>query len=169
MPALFPSTSAPEDFRPGDTVRKWVTEWNVTPFVGVVTHVVPSTYKVWVQWPIEHSQESPETLVKVNPAVAGMPSCMKDTGYSSYEKSLSEKFRGAIPKRVLAEDKMIIRIAHTFAENVVGKIVDDVSTCHDDGMTDLQAYDRLYRKYANVCSDYIIRYAIKKLYESSKG
>jgi hypothetical protein len=73
MPALYPSQSAPENFQVGDSVRKWVTEWNVTPFLGVVTQVVPATYKVWVQWPLGNSPEDPETLIKVNPAVSGMP------------------------------------------------------------------------------------------------
>lgn len=164
MPALFPMTVPAEAFKPGDTVRKWISERSVTPFVGVVTHIVPSTYKVWVQWPIDHSQEAPETLVKVNPAISGMPVSIKDTGYDSYEKSLSEKFRGRIPKRHLASEKMALRVAHTFATNVVGKLVDDISACHDQGLKDVQAYEHVYRKYADTCSDYIIRSSVEKVY-----
>lgn len=164
MPALFPSTVPPEAFKPGDTVKRWITEQSITPFVGVVTHVVPSTYKVWVQWPIEHSQESPENLIKVNP-ILGLPVSVVNTGYDSYEKGVSEKLRGAIPKRILAEEKMAIRVAHTFATETVDKLVTDISECHDQGLKDVQAYDRVYRKYSGVCSDYIIRSSVKRVYQ----
>lgn len=166
MASLYPSMAAPEDFKPGDCVRKFVTEWNVTPFVGVVTHIIPATYKVWVQWPIEHSCESPETLVKVNPAIYGMPTVMKDHGYSSYEKELSEKLYGRIPKLAANLEKMAIRVAHTFATDVVGKLVDDIVLCKDQELSDVQAYNRIFEKYANICSDYIIQSSIKKVYAS---
>lgn len=164
MPALYPMMVPPEAFKPGDTVKKWINERSVTPFVGVVSQVCPSTYKVWVQWPTENAQESPETLVKVNP-ILGLPVSVVDSGYDSYEKSVSEKFRGRIPKRIMAEDKMAIRVAHTFATEVVGKLVDDISECHDGGLKDVQAYDRIYRKYSGICSDYIIRSSVEKVYE----
>ena len=169
MPSLFPMMAAPEDFRPGDPVRKFVTEWNVTPYCGIVTHIVPATNKVWVQWPIEHSQESPECLVKVNPAVFGLPTVLKDKGYDSYEKQLSEKTYGRIPKGASEQDKMAIRIAHTFATDVVGKLVDDIVIGHDQGLSDVQTYYRIFPKYASICSDYIIRSSIKKIYAASKG
>ena len=179
MPALYPSMVAPEAFKVGDCVRKWVTEWNTTPFVGVVSQIVPSTAKVWVQWPIEHSQESPETLIRVNPVVAGMPTNLIDYGYGSYEKSISERNYGAIPKRIVpsrdlppnirprminATDKMAIRIAHTFATNIIGKLVDDISQCKKDELSDVQAYYRIYDKYGNYCSDHIIKSSIEKVY-----
>jgi hypothetical protein len=164
MPALFPMTSAPENFKPGDCVRKFITERSVTPFIGVVTHIVPSTYKVWVQWPIEHSQESPETLIKVNPAIFGLPTVLRDTGYDSYEKGVSEKLRGMIPKRVMAHEQMALRIAHTFATKIVGKLVDDIRDQHEEGLNEVQAYNRIFKKYAGTCSDYIIRSSISKVY-----
>lgn len=164
MPALYPMMSGPENFRPGECVRKFVTERNISPFCGIVTHIVPATSKVWVQWPIEHSQESPETLIKVNPAIFGLPTVTRDSGYDSYEKQLSERLYGRVPKRILATEKMAIRIAHTFAVNIIGKIVDDVVTYHDQGLRDVQTYNRIYHKYSNVCSDYILRFAIQKIY-----
>lgn len=168
MPALYPMMSAPEDFSVGDCVRKFISERSVTPFCGIVTQVVPSTYKVWVQWPIEHSQESPETLIKVNPAVFGMPTVSKDDGYDSYEKRISEQFRGRIPKAASAADRMAIRIAHTFATTVVDKLVEDIVSHYDAGYSDVQAYNRIYRKYANTCSDYIIKSSIKRIYSELK-
>lgn len=167
MPALFPMTVAPEVFKPGDHVRKFISERSVSPYTGVVTHVVPTTYKVWVEWPIGHMQEDPEFLVKLGP-LQGLPVSIRDTGYSSYEKSLSEKFRGSIPKRVMATNKMAIRVAHTFATKVVDKLVDHIVACHDRGLTDIQAYNRVYTKFSSICSDHIMRTSIKKIYDDLK-
>jgi hypothetical protein len=188
MPALYPSQSAPENFQVGDCVRKFITDWNVSPYIGVVTQIVPATFKVWVQWPIGNSPEDPETLIRVNPSISGMPTVCLDSGYSSYEKSQSEKAHGSIPKRITpsrdltkpmipqggvfpvfakkitATDKMAIRIAHTFATNVVGKLVEDIVGCHKGGLTDIRAYNRIFEKYGNYCSDYIIRSSIERVY-----
>lgn len=165
MSALYPSMVCPESFRPGDCVRKFVTEWNVTPFVGVVTHIVPATYKVWVQWPIEHSCESPETLIKVNPEIYGLPTVLKDKGYSSYEKEKSEQIYGRLPKKASDQDKMAIRVAHTFANDVIGKLVNDIVDLQKQGLTDLQTYNRVFSKYASICSDFIVKSSIKRVYQ----
>jgi hypothetical protein len=157
---------APEDFKPGDCVRKWVTDQTVTPFVGVVTHLAPAACKVWVQWPIEHTSESPETLIKVNPYVFGLPTVTRDKGYSSYEKELSEKLYGRIPKGASEQDKMAIRVAHTFATDVVGKLVDEIISYRKEGLKDVQTYNRVYAKYSSICSDYIMKSSIKKIYEN---
>ena len=169
MPSLYPSQVAPENFKPGDCVRRFVTEWNVTPFCGIVTHIAPAACKVWVQWPIEHSSESPETLIKVNPDIFGLPSVLKDKGYSSYEKERSEKIYGQIPKEASSLDKTALRIAHTFATSVVGKLVDDIVNCQRQDLNDVQTYNRVYSKYANICSDYIIKSSIKKVYSEILG
>jgi len=186
MPALFPSMVAPESFRVGDAVRKFINDRNVTPFLGTVTQVVPSTYKVWVQWPTANTQESPEDLIKVNPAFCGMPTAIQDAGYDSYEKSLSERFRGAlpqrtdialkpsiispamsmglIPQRMLAADKMALRVAHTFATTVVDKLVDSIVEAKEENLSDLQTYNRIYPKFSSICSDHIIRSSIQRIY-----
>jgi hypothetical protein len=180
MPALFPSQSAPENFQVGNCVRKFVTDWNVTPFTGIVTQVVPATFKVWVQWPFGNSPEDPETLIKVNPAVYGMPSVCLDSGYGSYEKDVSEKNFGAIPKRITpsrdltkplmkpitAADKMVIRVAHTYATMVIGKLVEDICSCREEGLSDVKAYNKIFQKYGHQCSDHIIRSSVEKVYEA---
>ena len=163
MPALYPMMAAPEDFCPGECVRKWVTEWNLTPFVGVVTQIAPVAGKVWVQWPTEVTSESPETLLKVIPAVSGMP-IIKDLGYNSWEKTLSEQNYGHVPKQITATEKMALRIAHTFATDVIGKLVDDICGFKDQGLTDVQTYNRVFAKYGSVCSDHILRLTIGKIY-----
>lgn len=181
MPALYPSQVAAEAFKVGECVRKFVTEWNVTPYIGVVSHVVPATCKVWVQWPLGNSPEDPETLVRVNPIFSGMPTAVIDRGYSSFEKSLSEANYGSLPKRInparaglvmhavvprvmTATDKMVIRIAHTFATEVIGRLVDEIGKCASSGLSDVQAYNRLFEKFGSICSDHIIRSSIEKIY-----
>jgi hypothetical protein len=114
---------------------------------------------------VENAQESPETLIKVNPAVFGLPTSFIDCGYDSYEKRLSEKMFGSIPKRKMASDKMAIRVAHTFATKIVGHLVDDILAHRKAGLSDVQTYNRVYGKYAASCSDHIIRYSIEKIYE----
>lgn len=179
MPALFPSMVAPEAFQVGDCVRKFISERSVTPFIGVVAQVCPTTYKVWVQWPTENTQESPESLIKVNPVISGMPTSFIDRGYGSYEKNISEKNRGQIPRRITpsrdmppmritATDKMVIRIAHTFATEVIGKLVDDICRCYENKLSDVQAYNRIFYKYGNICSDYIIKSSIEKVYSANE-
>ena len=183
MPALYPSQVAPENFKVGDCVRKFITDWNVTPYIGVVSQIVPKTYKVWVQWPIGKSPEDPETLIKVNPLL-GMPTTLQDCGYDSYETTHSDQQNGrALPKRpninkppvsmpgcmpmqITASDKMAIRIAHTFASDVVGKLVEDICGYKKKGCSDVQTYNRIFSKYANVCSDYIIRSSIEKVFKA---
>ncbi len=179
MPALYPSMVGPEAFKVGDCVRKFITDWNVTPYTGVVTHIIPATSKVWVQWPFANTPESPETLVKVNPLVYGMPTTLVDRGYGSYEKSLSEKNNGSIPKRITPSrdlkrvlvpkmasemNKMAIRIAHTFATKVIDKLVDKISMCQEEGLTDVQAYNKVFRDFGDICSDYIIKSSVERVY-----
>ena len=170
MPALFPMQVAPEDYRPGDCVKKFSTPLHITPYVGVITHIIPATCKVWVQWPTNHSQEDPETLIKVNPVVMGLPVALTDRGYSSYEKtrSLKRYGPGLLPRpRFAAVDKMAIRIAHSFATSVISKLINDISKCKSDSMTDVQAYNRIYAKYGTVCSDHIIKNSIGSIYSKS--
>ena len=167
MPALYPMMVAAEDFIPGQCVRKFITDHTVTSFTGVVSHISPAAQKVWVQWPTEVASESPEVLVKVNPDIVGFPTAMTDMGYSSYEKTRSERRFGPSPLRprmMSASDKMAIRIAHGFATTVVNKLVDEICACQEEKLSDIKAYDRVYRKFGAICSDYIIRSSIQKVY-----
>lgn len=179
MPALYPMMSAVESFRPDDCVRKFISEQAVTPYIGVVTHIVPATCKVHVQWPYGNDAESPETLVVVNPDIVGFPSALTDASYSSYEKTRSEKQFGKsslAPRsmksrsrpfmfRMATEnEKMAIRIAHTFSTNVLGKLTDEICACQAEGLNDLQAYDRAFKKFGSICPDHLIRYSTCKIY-----
>ena len=108
-----------------------------------------------------------------------MPTAIVDRGYGSYEKSLSEQTYGSLPKRVTPSrdlkrvliprmatetNKMVIRIAHTFATNVIGKLVESIDDCQRVGMTDVQAYNKIFRDYGDFCSDSIIKSSIQRVY-----
>ena len=161
---LFPITAIPQDFSVGDPVRKWVSERSVTPYVGVVTNLLPSIYKVDVQWPRGNVREDPEELIKVHP-IFGLPTVKTDSGYSSYDKSVSEKLYGQIPKRMGSSKRMSLRIAHTFANKVIGNLIDNICEHQVQGLSDIQAYDRIYRKYSSICSDHVMRTSIEKIYK----
>lgn len=167
MPALYPMMSAAEDFRPGDSVRKWITQSQVTPFFGTVAQIAPASQKVWVQWPTENTSESPETLIKVIQPL-GLPTALTDMGYSSYEKTRSEKRFGPSPLKVrgmTATDKMAVRVAHSHASETVDKLINSVCACKKEGLSDIKTYDNIFRKFGSVCPDYIIRETIRKVYE----
>jgi len=159
--------TAPESFRPGDCVRKFTTSNRVTPYVGTVTHVIPKTYKVWVQWPMGNSQEDPETLIIVTPFV-GMPVALQDGGYDSCEKQRSERMFGKALRPMTADDKMVLRVAHDFATDVVGRLLQDVGEYQGKGLNDIQAYNRIYEKYGSHCSDHILRMAVAKVYDNKE-
>lgn len=187
MPALYPNTVAPEDFSIGDEVKKFVTGNQFSPYTGIVTHVVPSTYKVWVKWAVgDTTQEDPEYLLKVPPFQPRSPVSTNPSGYSSYEKELSEKFFGTVRPRVLnaarklassfleaekikeikayEKRKMVNKLASNFAQEFVEELNRKISESRKSGLTDIQAYDKLYPKYASSCTDEFLRTAIKTCY-----
>ena len=65
--ALYPSLVAPEDFRPGDVVRKIFGDFRVTEYTGIILAVHPTTQTVDVRWPYGIGFENPQDLVRVNP------------------------------------------------------------------------------------------------------
>lgn len=96
MPALYPSSVAPEDFKIGDSVKRYVNELSISPYVGKVVTISPKTYKVWVCWPIGGTeQHGPEELILV-PKEQGLSLVNHDNGYDSYDKQLSAKSFGVL-------------------------------------------------------------------------
>lgn len=184
MPGIYPNPSAAaESFRVGDQVRWFVNEQSISPYVGVVTQICPSICKVWVEFPIGgNQQKDPTELILVTP-FAGRSPVTEDTGYSSYEKEVSEKDYGTLrektvklAQRMVAKEigsatektmlsKMASKVAKNFAEGVVEKLAGDVLQCVENKMTDAQAYQSLYPQYETVCSDGFLRTAISKIYE----
>lgn len=181
MPALYPNSVAPEDFSIGQVVKKFV-GGQVSPYTGIVTQITPTTYKVWVNWAVGGvSQEDPETLIVVPPFQEQSP-VKNDSGYNSYEKSLSERYFGTVQPKILmaakrlagitkvAEEEtknlgvMATRIASTFATEVVDTLVKEIKACKDKNLTDIQAYQEVYANFSDKCSDGFLRTAVHKCY-----
>jgi len=99
---LFPMRVSPQDFKKGDVVKKIYMDNIQTPYVGVVTTVIPSTNKVEVQWPHGTGLEEPWELIKVNP-ILNPPVVKKDKAYDSYQKRKNSEgyMKGLQPYTIL--------------------------------------------------------------------
>jgi len=181
----FPHPSAEaSSFKVGDAVR-WTVLSGKSPYVGSVTHIHPGINKVDVEFPVGGNQRlSPEELVLV-PKEEGKSTVTKDTSYSSYDKAKSEAAYGkfgdkdkkmaakvaamsaGVTEEVYKTSKMASGIAEKFAGDVVEKLATDTLACVKDGMTDIQAYQKLYPAYAHVCSDGFMRAAIGRVYKEA--
>ncbi len=187
MSGLYPNSSAAaENFHIGDQVKWFVTEQAVSPYVGRVTQVIPSIQKVWVDFPIGgNQQKDPTELILVTPFVGTSP-VTEDTGYSSFDKALSDENYGTLRSNAVELSKKVIEakkpkkaaeelesktarlasvVAKTFATDVVEKLSSDLLECHKKGLNDVQAYQNVYEKFEKVCSDDFMRSAVKKIYE----
>ena len=94
--ALYPSSVDVRDLPLGQLVRNNIDDntRNSNDEVGVITHIVPVTQKVWVSWPRHKSiQHSPEDLIFV-PDGWGKYMGKINQGYNTYEKNLSEDLFG---------------------------------------------------------------------------
>lgn len=189
MPGLYPNPSAaPENFKVGEAVKYFINEREISPYVGKVTAICPGIHKVWVEWPVGgNTQMDPEYLIKV-PPFQGLPTVDGETGYSSFDKARSKKEYGTIKQdkaiklahkiineKISAEGKidkvkeLASKVASSFATNVIEKLSSDVIECKDQNFSDIEAYQKVYPKYASTCSDHIIRYAIDNIYASANG
>jgi hypothetical protein len=88
---LYPMAVNPSNFTRGDSVKKIYTDKITTPYVGVVTAVIPSTNKVEVQWPWGIGLEDPWDLIKVNPLIHP-PVVKEDKSYSTYQSQKAQKY-----------------------------------------------------------------------------
>lgn len=179
MPGLFPhSSGSAENYKIGDQVKWFINERAISPYVGVVTQVCPGINKVWVDFPIGgNQQKDPTELILITPFVGTSP-VEEDTGYNSYDKTVSEENYGTLQDKVkkMAKDmvsressenrisKMASKVASGFADNVVTKLAADVISCIGNGLSDIQTYQKLYPSYENTCSDGFMRSAISKIY-----
>jgi hypothetical protein len=189
MPGLYPHPSASaESFKIGDQVRWYVSEREISPYIGKVTQVCPGINKVWVEFPIGGNQQKDPTELVVIPHYVGISPVEEDTGYDDYAKRISEKTYGTLEENTLrmaqkllskqkkkkaSENnsilKMASKIAGEFATQVVDKLAIDVISCVDANLNDVQAYQKLYPKYGSICSDGFVRTAIQKIYEVKNG
>jgi hypothetical protein len=187
--ALYPKGVIPQDLCVGTPVRWYVSEKSISPYVGRVTHLVPSTNKVWVAWPIGYpTQHEPDELIIVPKEEGISPINVDFNGYSSYEKSQSERDFGSLQdalsatsvkmassiamqktqESLLAErrNKIASKVASQFSGDIVQNIRTAATKMKSQGSNDLKAYNSIYSKYASYVSDEVIKEAILDTYES---
>ena len=184
MSGLYPNPSGgAETYKVGDQVKWFTSEKSISPYVGVVTEVCPGINKVWVDFPVGgNQQKDPTELILITPFVGTTP-VDEESGYNSYDKTVSEENYGTLQDKVkkMAKDmaskeaselkmsKMASKVAGDFADKVVTKLASDVVSCLNKGMTDIQAYQNLYPQYENTCSDGFMRSAISKIYKAKEA
>ena len=88
---LYPMRVTPAMFDRGDVVKKIFMDNIQTPYVGVVTAIIPSTNKVEVQWPYGMGIEDPWDLMKVNPMLHP-PVVQEDRAYKTYQNQKAKKY-----------------------------------------------------------------------------
>ena len=172
------------NFKVGDPVKWVISETQISPYVGAVSEICPGINKIWVEMPVGGNQQfSPEDLILVPPE-QGIPLIRRETGYSSFDKEKSHADFGVLgtPKVIkLAEEilakefnvdvdtyrisKMASTIARKFATEVVDKVSSDILECKKNGLSDIQTYQSIYKRYASKCSDGFMKHAIQKIYE----
>ncbi|MDB4330299.1 hypothetical protein N9948_01110 [bacterium] len=88
---LYPMRVNPLNFTKGDAVKKIYMDNIQTPYVGLVTSVIPSTNKVEVQWPHGMGMEEPWDLIKVNPLI-NPPVVRQDKAYKTHQNQKAKKY-----------------------------------------------------------------------------
>jgi len=184
MPGLFPNPSAAsEAFQPGDQVRWYVGDAHISPYVGVVVHLHPGIQKVDVDFPVGGvTRLSPEDLILVTRFVGETTSAPDGGDYSGYDKTRSDKAYGTFDqnlrdmaksvasKKASSEGKSSAQaVAERFAADVVEDLAADVAECVSSGIKDVEAYQKLYPKYASKCSDAFLRGSVKRVYAVAQG
>lgn len=113
------------DFRIGDVV-KLVSQDLAANHVGVVTHVLPKSNTVNVQWSWGNKSEAPDTLIKV-PKDWYPPTVSKDTSYSTWEADKSEKMFGKLPSNRIAS-KVALSYLEKIAEgsDLANKMIEEL-------------------------------------------
>jgi hypothetical protein len=86
-------------FSRGDVVKKIFMDNIQTPYVGVVTSVIPSTNKVEVQWPYGNGIEDPWDLIKVNPLIHP-PVVKEDKAYKTYQNQKAKEYNDSYCKNL---------------------------------------------------------------------
>jgi len=175
MPALYPVSVAPEDYKVGDNVKWFASSTDISPYVGRVTAISPKIHKVWVTWPIGVTQQmSPEELILVPPTV-GISVVQRDNDVSSYDKQMSAKYFGTASP--VDRDVVSIKVANEFSgfigmlqkkatiDKVINKfaaktsegVSNDILKAKQAGLTSLKTYTTLYKKYSYSIPEGLLR------------
>ena len=137
---LFPMRVNPQNFAKGDVVKKIYMDNIQTPYVGVVTAVIPSTNKVEVQWPQTTGLEDPWDLIKVNP-ILNPPVVKEDKAYDTYQKRKNSEgyMRGLQPYTILNE----------YINEHLKPILLHASDLYNEGYSKAEAFKNLSANFDN--------------------
>jgi hypothetical protein len=191
MPALYPVSVAPEDYRIGDSVKWFIDATNISPYVGKVVAISPKIHKVWVTWPIGDTvQHAPEELILIPPTM-GLSVVNHDNGYDSYDKQLSaENFGTLTPtarrrlasqvarkfahlgtdeitledKAVAPQHKQAADLSAKFKTKLASDLYEKALSLKTAGSTQVEAYVTMYNKYADSFGDRLIRDAVMSVF-----
>jgi len=128
-----------------------------------------------------------EELIIVPPEQGESPVSVDSRLQLVREKDKSEKFFGTLSPKVIkklahsvvsAKDerlagllvekeetpKMASKIADTFAANNINKVTERVMMCKQAGLSDLQAYHKMYDLYSKTASDTSLRDSVFSVY-----
>lgn len=139
-PNLYPMMTNPLSFRRGDVVKKIISHSDVTPYVGIITAVVPSTNKVEVQWPHDTNQEDPWDLIKINPFFHP-PVVTHDHFYQSYDNS--EKVQNEVAKM------RHYNVLHDFMKENLQPIVMLAASLYNEGVSKQAAFEAVSKEFDN--------------------
>jgi hypothetical protein len=162
--ALFPFQTSVLDYKIGDHVKK-LTRNNESNIVGVVTHILPKSCKIRVQWTYGNELESPEEIYKVSPTL--YPTSVGfDTSYDSWENRDSEKNYGtSLPKR---PKKYLESLADKIASrhvNATSVLVENILSMKQANLNELQCYLKMTSKYAKSVGDSLLKELVLSVYE----
>lgn len=137
---LFPQRVSPQNFAKGDVVKKIYMDNIQTPYVGIVTAIIPSTNKVEVQWPDSTGLEEPWELIKVNP-ILNPPVVNQDKSYDTYQKRINSDgyVKGLQPYNILKD----------FIGDHLKPILLHASDLYNEGYSKSEAYRGLTAKFDN--------------------
>lgn len=133
-----------KDFAPGDTVQKYMPPGALSPFVGRVTAVLKGLGLLDVQWPFGVERVYPDEVVLVNPELQRYLPPTLDQSYNTIDQvrgKQAQQVRAATSPLwqhpVLLPPGFHVHLARQWAS----------------GASDLQAYDRLWRQFAQAGVD----------------
>lgn len=150
----FPMQVNPANFSRGDVVKKIITDNVKTPYVGVVTSVVPQTNKVEVQWPSGVTLEDPWDLIKVNPFIEP-PVVKQDKAYpTSYNERGKQQANSLKHYRVLED----------FINEFMKPVIVKASSYYNEGMSKGEAFKSLSCEFDNKS---VIEDVLYRVYASS--
>lgn len=131
---LYPMAVNPLNFTRGDSVKKIFMDNITTPYVGIVTAVIPSTNKVEVQWPYGVGLEDPWDLIKVNPLIHP-PVVKQDKSYKTYQNQKSQKYNEDYCKKLDHYS-----VLNDYLNENVSPIILKISQMYNKGLSKREAF-----------------------------